>query len=339
MNSGIKRDSVAIGGEDRRIYYDESNERMGLSVSTVTDIRDNPEKKEALKGWRDSYDGSDEDSYPHYEEQKTYKQLRGTLGHYVILSNLGDVPKGDEETEAEYTLKNWADERPSQTTDDVSHIGDDHAYDGEQAWSKCMRDINWTTNEFLDIADDLGINPDSTIACEEYIYHKNPLYGGQFDLLYTAEDGVTTLCDLKLASGIRYEYKLQLAAYRRAILQSDEGVLADIEEIPRLQIIRMHPDTGVVEVQTNDDSTMFCRGEMYVEDIKESRDDGRLEWSDTSNLDNMEDCWTADAHLTPPSWETNIEGLTAEFLTLVEKASDEWLTQITWSEFQERIST
>jgi len=295
--SSLERDSIEIGGDDRRIYFDRATERMGLSVSTVTDIRDNPEKKAALRGWRNAYDGSDSDSFPHHVEQMVYKQLRGTLGHYAILSNLGDVPKGDEEIEAEYILKNWDEERPSAQRDDVNHQGDDHSIYGEQAWSKCMRDLSWVTSEFYDVADEEGINPETTIATEDYVSFDDPLYRGQFDLLYEPPNGPVTLCDLKLSSGIRYDYKLQIAAYRNAILHTDgypdeydEGTtsqnpLHEVDEIPRVQIIRLHPDSEVVEIQTNDD------------------------------------------------WDTSIEELTAEFLALVERASEEWLTDITWEQF------
>lgn len=281
----VERDSVEIGGEDRRIYFKPSDEWMSLSVSTITDVRDNPEKKAALDGWRTSYDGSDADSYPHYREQQVYKQLRGTLGHYAILSNLGDVPKGEEEEHAESVLKEWDERRPSKNEENVSHRGDDHAYEGEQAWSKCMRDISWATNEFVDIAEEWDISPSTTIACEEYVTHESPPYSGQFDLLYSPTEGPNTLCDLKLSSGIRYDYKLQIAAYRYAILQSN-GL---VDSIPRVQIIRLHPDSKEVEVQTDED------------------------------------------------WETDLTELTAEFLALAEDATDQWLTQLTFDEFKDKI--
>jgi len=325
----LERDSIEIGGEDRRIYFDRDSQRMGLSVSTVTDIRDNPEKKKALDGWRSTYDGSDEDSYPHHVEQMVYKQLRGTLGHYAILSNLGNVPKGEEEYHAEKVLKNWDTERPSAQRDDVTHIGDDHSYDGEQAWSKCMRDISWVTSEFVDIAAELGINPDSVIATENYVSYDDPLYRGQFDLLYTDKDGVNTLCDLKLASGIRYDYKLQIAAYRNAILNT-EGYP---DSIPRVQIIRLHPDKEHIEIQTNDGVGAFIDGEARVDTIKQAKKDGRLISTEINNMDAVDDHWRFDAKLELPPWNSSLDELTAEFLALVEEASEEWLSNISWEQF------
>jgi hypothetical protein len=205
--------------EATRIYYDERDEWMGLSVSDIKSYREDADKADAIAGWEQHYDGSSEYKSPHYKEQLAFKQARGTLGHYCVLSQLDNsLEKTDEERSAEALLKNWASERPAMIETDVPYHGDPNAYDGEQAWSKAMRDINWAMEQFESIAEKVGITADSTITVEEYVRNDdvNAPYGGQFDLLFENDNGHTVLADLKFSSDIRLDHKLQLAAYAAA---------------------------------------------------------------------------------------------------------------------------
>jgi hypothetical protein len=225
------------------------------SVTTVEDLRVDPDKDEALEGWRTSYDGQDKWSCPHWADQQQYKANRGTLGHYAILNNLDDVERSDEEDDAEYELKHWGEERPTvrcrgdeyeghEIPEDIlAPMGDPSHHDGEEAWDKCIRDINWAINQFEDVAAEYGITDSSTIATEKYVLDEEIGYSGQFDLLYQAPDGATVLADLKLSSGIRIGYKLQLAAYANALDR----------HVDRLQVIRLHPDSSTVEVEDSRD--------------------------------------------------------------------------------------
>lgn len=345
----LDRDTLPIDDEPR-VYYSQTLKWMALSVSTITGVREDPEKEAILDNWRSSYDGSDDDSYPHYREQTVYKQLRGTLGHYAILSELGTVPKSDEEREAETVLKEWDERRPSATEDGVDHVGDDHAYNGEQAWSRCMRDLSWVTKEFYEHSDEWHISPETTIACEVYVAHDiesgepsnersettspdQPNYAGQFDLLYEHPEHGTTLCDLKLASGIRRDYKLQLAAYAQAIEQTDRDFDGRaVETVDRLQIIRLHPDSETIEVQTNDGTDAVYDGELSVEQQREAREDGRLIETEIKDFDAVEDHWAFDCTVELDGWDDTREELRTAFNELVENATDEWLTQYTFDE-------
>jgi hypothetical protein len=219
--------------ESTRVYYDPSTEWMGLSVSTIKEFREDPDKDEAIEGWEDHFDGTTEYKAPHYEEQMVFKQSRGTLGHYAILSTLDDsLEKTDEERDAEHLLKNWADERPAMGDKDIPFVGDPNAYDGEQAWSKAMRDINWAIEHFETIAETNNITKESTIAVEQYVRHEEPPFGGQFDLLYENHRGETVLCDFKFSSAIRLDHKLQVAAYAAACSY----------DVDRLAICWLSPD-------------------------------------------------------------------------------------------------
>lgn len=241
---GIRRGKVPFpDGEDRRVYVDTRTRQMGLSVSEINEFRDDPEKDAAIEGWKEHYDGQYDYSSPHWKEQGLYKRKRGTLAHYVVLGQLADLDKTDEEEEAETVLKEWAERRPATTDDDIPSPKDAHAYDGAQPWSQCMREINWAVNQFEDVATEYDISPETTHSVERYVVNSNPLYGGQFDLLYEPSNGPTTLCDLKFSSGIRYGNKLQLAAYRNALLADDRFP----NDIPRVQVIRLYPDDEEVE--------------------------------------------------------------------------------------------
>jgi len=252
----LERAEVAFAdGTSGRLYYHPSMDQPVPSVTTVEDLRVDPDKEDALDGWRTAYDGTDKWSCPHWADQLAYKAARGTLGHYAILDQLDTVARSEEEDDAEYKLKHWAEERPTVAnrggTYDNHDIpeemlapqGDPSHYEGEPAWDHCLRDIDWAIGEFGDVAEDYGITESSTIATEKYVLDEEIGYSGQFDLLYEAPDGAVVLGDLKLSSGIRIGYKLQLAAYANALDR----------HVDRLQVIRLHPDSQEVEVEGSRD--------------------------------------------------------------------------------------
>lgn len=300
---GIVRGRVPFDdGEDRRVYVDIRGEQMGLSVSEINEFRDDPEKEAALEGWRETFDGTAAYAKPHWKEQGLYKRKRGTLAHYVVLGQLADLEKTEEEEDAETVLKEWAERRPATTDDDVPDVDYPHRYEGAQPWSQCMREINWSVNQFEDVANEYDISPETTLDVERYVVHSDPMYGGQFDLLYEPNDGPTTLCDLKFSSGIRYGNKLQLAAYRHALLDDDRFP----EEIPRVQVIRLYPDDEEVEA--------------LAKSV-----DGTVERHTSDNVDET-------------SFEESLDELTEEFLELARGANETHLTQLTIDETLDHIS-
>jgi len=260
----IKRTSVTFtDGSDGRIYYSEEMGIEGPSVTTATSQRIDPDKKAAIQGWRDRYDGSSDYCKPYWEDQLHYKGWRGTLAHYACLNQLGDIDEGNEsyftdvgddnrgmeEYWAEYKLKTFGE------------------YDGEDAWKKAARDIYWTQKKFEELCDEHSVDEESTVAVEEYVLDPTYEYGGQADLIYTDVDGNIVLADLKTSSGIREDYKIQLAAYafalrnraermRKQDCQSSKG-LEDSDALPyeidRVEVWRIYPDKKEVEIQSNED--------------------------------------------------------------------------------------
>jgi hypothetical protein len=262
----LDRDTVEFAdGTSGRVYFHDHLEQPVPSVTTVKSIRRDPDKDDAIDGWMDSYDGTDKWSCPHWADQKEYKANRGTLGHYAILSKLGDLERSQEEDDAEYALKHWDEERPTIKHRGGTYEGDpipaemlapneaDHAYhDGEDAWERCMRDINWVIREFNEVMQDKGITEDDVLDVEKYVIDEEFGYAGQFDLLYE-DDGDIVLSDLKLSSGIRIGYRLQLAAYANAL----------DEHVDRLEVIRLYPDKQEVEIEDSRDWDRSVRGLCY----------------------------------------------------------------------------
>lgn len=265
----VHRTLVALPGSDDeeiRVYYTEDG-WMAPSVTTITELRVDPEKDEALEGWRDRFDGQSSYARPWWKDQMTFKGERGTLAHFAMLSTVGD-PSGDtyyhqvgdddygrEEYEAVYHLQKWSTHAPSANEDD-QRTPRNNQYDGEHAWDRAIRDISWCTTAFEEWWDDDYdvIDTERYVTCKVETDDGDDFgYGGQLDLLYEDDEGNVVCCDLKTSSGIRHSYKIQLAAYANAIE-------ADVD---RIEVARFHPDTETVEVEDNTDWSRSRDGLTY----------------------------------------------------------------------------
>lgn len=230
-----RKNVVFEDGTQGRVYY--NTEMCAPSVTTVTDRRIDPEKEAALEGWRDRYDGSSKWKSPHWEDQMAYKGYRGTLAHYTCFDGLGDLraddyysqcgedTKGYEEYYAEYKLKTWGE------------------YDGEDAWDSAVREIYWVYQKFEELCAKKGITPASVVGVEQYILDTLYQYAGQVDLIYENEDGEIVVADLKTSSGIREDYRLQVAAYAKALPI----------DVDRVEIIRIYPDRKEIEIESDEE--------------------------------------------------------------------------------------
>lgn len=281
--SRLRRDKFAVENEtddvdEIRVYYDPRGEMPPApSVSVIKALREDSDKADMLEGWRQRYDGKSAWARPWYKDQKFYKGYRGTLVHFAILSALadkavethtdnhnpaldthldasgdtyyhtvGDDGWGYEEYYAEYCLKQWSTKAPSANTDEI-RSPQHNQYDGEHAWDRAVREMRWATQtfktEFLDTGE---IDPANVLAVEEFVCQPAHGYAGQFDLLYESE-GETILADLKTSSGVRFDHKLQSAAY---VAAAEYCLDVDIDAC---EIIRLYPDDEEVEVSHSDD--------------------------------------------------------------------------------------
>lgn len=269
--SDVTRTQVDHDGDNIRLYYLPGSDIPPMpSVSTIKRLRVDPEKDDALEGWRERYDGQSGWARPWYEDQKMYKAYRGTLVHFAILDALadasgdtyfhevGDTDWGYEEYYAEYCLKKWSKKAPSANSDEVPYTPRNNKYDGEHAWDKAVREMKWAANAFNEEIIQTGhLDPENVEAVEQYLFDTEFGYAGQFDLLYEDDEGNTVLSDIKTSSGIRFDHKLQAAAYKHA-LESTSDV-----EVDRCEVIRLYPDDEVVEISSSDDWDRSLEGLEY----------------------------------------------------------------------------
>jgi len=265
------------GEQQIRVYFSPDDDNLPMpSVTTIKDLRVDPEKDAAIGGWKNHFDGKSAYARPWHEDQKEYKGHRGTLVHFTILSALetsstsasgdtyfhrvGDDDWGREEYESEYALKKWSTKAPSANTDEIGFTPRDNKYDGEHAWDRAVREMKWSARAFkarmIDGIHDSNIYERHTddselegriadaeiIGLEEFVYNTQYGYGGQYDLLYKTADGRVVLSDLKTSSGVRFDHKLQSAAYKLAVESATDLTIDETE------IVRIYPDKEVVEV-------------------------------------------------------------------------------------------
>lgn len=79
---------------------------------------------------------------------------------------------------------------------------------------------------------------ENIINIEQFTYHPEHKYAGQFDLLYERQDGTVVLCDLKTTSGVYWSHKRQLEAYAQTLNR----------EIDELEIVRLQPDRRETQI-------------------------------------------------------------------------------------------
>lgn len=231
--SEMERDSSVTfaDGTEGRVYTHPQLSDPVPSASTVKDTRIDPEKKEALDGWRDHFDGSTQARSPHHEAQTTYYQCRGTLVHYAVVNALDqtDIDRGEEEYDAQDQLRDWQLDGWTDGTDD--------------AYEKCLKEIDWALAEWRELREDGPIDIETVYGCEQYVLNNEWGYAGQYDLCYEQPDGIRILADFKTSSAIRLDHKLQLALYDVAI---DAAV-------DRWQVIRLDPDDKEVVIEDERD--------------------------------------------------------------------------------------
>lgn len=269
----FSRDSVGIHPEDTgprrdddeevRFYFDPEDPNFSPlpSVTSILQVREDPEKDESIQGWRDHFDGSKPWKRPWWKDSMAFKGARGTLVHFAILSQLGD-PDGDtyhhqvggssrgyEEYWAEYKLKKWSKQAPSADNPDVPTPANNE-YDGEHAWDVAMRDTSWAIRQFKNEWQARGLDDTNVIDVERYVFDTEYGYAGQVDLLYEDANGDVVCADLKTSSAIRISAKLQLAAYANAVA----------EDVDRLECWWLYPDDSEFAVESHEDWERTWRG-------------------------------------------------------------------------------
>ena len=130
----------------------------------------------------------------------------------------------------------------------------------------------------------LGIDRDSIITVEQFLFNEDYKYAGQVDLVYEDVNGYMVVADLKSSSGCYDKHQMQGAAYGKAIEMADS---VPVESVDRLEVHRSHPRSGQMAVHTHSDAD----GQMDIHTTQYWRDGFNAQWeafeSLTSNFDEV----------------------------------------------------
>jgi hypothetical protein len=118
-------------------------------------------------------------------------------------------------------------------------------------------DIEFFTDAFDRIRTKLGVSEEDVIAAEQFLFDEEYGYAGQVDLVYEDLKGNVVVADLKTSSGCYEKHKLQGAAYGHAVERA-LGV-----EVDRLEVWRIHPDSGQYAVHSHDASVSGLHTDEY----------------------------------------------------------------------------
>lgn len=277
----IGRDSFpGLGPDDIevRLYWDNDDDSIPRLPSVTTILKTRNEDKSNLYAWQDRNDGNGDNA--DHEHLFWYKRHRGTLSHWYALKTLdpGLEWSGDEQQsvwalgnvskqtdpekypetydarprdvlysilKAEHAVESWGEFYDAHPPDN------DEAYFEDELKALYERERDHFVEVFDRITRKLGITPESTIAVEQFVFDTEYEYAGQVDLVYEDPDGNIVVADLKTSSGCYSKHKIQGAAYAKAI-ERDENI--PVDEVDRLEVIRIHPDSGAYAVHTDNPS-------------------------------------------------------------------------------------
>ena len=97
----------------------------------------------------------------------------------------------------------------------------------------------------------LGIDAESIITVEQFLFNEEYKYAGQVDLVYEDSAGYIVVADLKSSSGCYDKHQMQGAAYAKAIEMADD---VPVDDVDRLEVHRSHPRSGQMAVHTHADA-------------------------------------------------------------------------------------
>lgn len=260
--------------EDRR-HYQKQDEDV-YSVTTVIDELEG--ENEGLKWWKKHNNG--EGDNPNWKHLLEYKKNRGTLAHHAAMADQHEQIYGEEL---------WSDDETRSLHEIMDRVGDnrflysiladkdwvstrnqyENVIQGEDVFQLddvLAQDLEFFTQEYETICDDLGINENTLEHVEEMFLvppnHEHDGYGGQVDLIYRdPATGGIVVADLKTSSAVRDKHKHQIAAYSRAVEK-----IGMYDNVERGEIIRIHPDDKESEVYEVNDFNEYW--EKFAEGTK-----------------------------------------------------------------------
>lgn len=270
-------------GRGRRHYVKDGVDC--LSVTTI--LAELEEDTGGLDWWKNQNDGTGDNA--HWIHLFWYKTYRGTLCHYQALKTfedsfesdsvmwgegereaMGELMDADEGTkeftdpETGETVESTADEVLYSILKDHGFVHDWYDYDSKYSDHSIMdvqrMDQEWFVKTFNEICEKLGVNDDAVIRVEQFMLNAAVGYGGQCDLLYRDPDDNLVVADLKTSSGLRQKHRLQSVAYAKAV-EEEFG-----EEVNRVEVWRIHPDTQTWEVHSHVEATEYHTTKYWYKD-------------------------------------------------------------------------
>lgn len=114
--------------------------------------------------------------------------------------------------------------------------------------TRALRDIEFFVDAQKRLWSKLGVDTDSVIEVEKFLFNEYYGYAGQVDLVYEDPDGNIVVADLKSSSGCYDKHQIQGSAYGKAIELAED---VPVDGVDRLEVHRAHPRTGQMAVHTH----------------------------------------------------------------------------------------
>lgn len=209
--------------------------------------------EEEAESMRKVVEGPSEDAYDDYDNPNAPKDLESVT--YSILKDEGIV-----DSREQYQAL-FAD---STTLADV-----------------LRDDVDFFTDKFEYICDELGVDGDSVLRVEKFMLEADIGVAGQTDLVYEDPNGDVVVADLKTSSGLRQKHRLQSVAYMKAVEASEWGP----DEVDRIEVWRIAPSKRNFEVHSHEVPEHADEYDWYTDDYWFEDEWGEFEY------DSIDDMW------------------------------------------------
>lgn len=160
-----------------------------------------------------------------------------------------------------------------------------HDYYSKELVKQAKRDVEFFHDAQERLWSKLGIDQESIIAVEKFLFNEEFKYAGQVDMVYKDPNGHIVVADLKSSSGCYDKHQMQGAAYGKAIELADD---VPVDHVDRLEVHRTHPRSGQMAVHTHADAM----GQTDMHTTKYWNDGFESLWQDferlTSNFDDVD---------------------------------------------------
>jgi hypothetical protein len=158
-----------------------------------------------------------------------------------------------------------------------------HDYYSGQLLEQAASDIAFFRSGQQRLWSKLGVDEESVITVEQFLFNEEYKYAGQVDLVYEDQNGYIVVADLKSSSGCYDKHQIQGAAYGKAIEMADD---IDVDAVDRLEVHRAHPRSGQLAAHTHSGAD----GQQPIHTTQYWNDGFDAQWENFKRLtDNFDD--------------------------------------------------